>query len=177
MNLKLNLWTLLFVLAVGALAFVLIESKSINNLDKILKIRQAYSITKSDFITEKDNYCNRYVSAVRNPALNLKNIVGVDTMGITAYTLREYELDVMYNYYNSIDNSTKKPKVYVYPIIKDYNTFDPSIQDSVPHSEFDLVFLIRSKNGHSEEFFDFTEPCPPVCGVPYTVGCNQIFTY
>lgn len=166
MNFKLNLWTLLFLFALGALAYFYVKTKSIEDLDKILKIKNAYSITKDDFIKEKQQYCDRYVSVVRDPALGLTKKVGVDTMGITAYKLKQYELEVMYNYFVSIDNTPhKKPMVYVYPIIK-----DSTVNGNVLKSEFDLVFLIRTEDGTEEDFFDFTEPCPPVCEenkVPY----------
>ncbi|MEM1319466.1 MAG: hypothetical protein AAGG75_04375 [Bacteroidota bacterium] len=184
MNLKPNLWTLLFLITAAALIYTLTQqpneqptqgaTKPLVGADneedlQILDIDSAYKITKEDFTTRYDNYKDRYLPVVNNTALNLKDSVGIDTLGILAYTLKEYELDQIYEHYSKIDSvKNEKPQVLIYPVIKDYKVYDPVKQDSVDRSEFDLVFLIRNLQGNDEGFFDFTEPCPPICGdVPY----------
>lgn len=174
MNLKPNLWTLFFLIAGALLYFMVAEHglpfksgdavpiiKSIPPADPVeapkKDIIHIDQIEKDTFLAQYHSYKERYYNHVDTSKV-LKGLVGVECMPMKGYTLEKTELDQMHSHYSTLDN----PIVYVYPVIKR----DTAINKDV----FDLVFLIKDKTTEVEKFYDFTEPCPPVCGdeIPYT---------
>ncbi len=152
MNLKPNLWTVLFVLALIASYFLYTPPPTIERSLEMTAADCKCTIDSANFRTYYGDYITRYYDNVIQDT-SLAAAVGFDSLGIRAYTLADQELEHMYNVYTVIYNMVKSAKVYVYPIIKD--------------DEFDLVFRVVGPE-NKEYFFDFTEPCPTVCeNVPY----------
>ena len=174
MNFKLNLWTLLFLLALGALVYLNTDQFK-SEISSPQKMKIMYEIDSTEFFHYKANYDSSYLPVIRNPKLHLKDSVGVEYIGMEAYKLQLTELDQIFAFYEFLykkSNSTIKPDVFIYPIIKD------SISNGITiKRDFDLAFLITNGNTADQRFFDFTEPCPPVCGIPYTSGCVPNLTY
>ncbi len=140
------------------------------------RIYEYSALEKDSFILFQKNYFDNYIPIVNDSALNLKDQVGVDTLGILAYSLLEDEFEHMYQDYKTKMNGNKKPEVYIYPIIKD------TVIQGKKHNFMELAFLITDSVGANEAFYNFTHPCPPICSsavdrIPYTTPSVNTITY
>lgn len=154
MNLKPNLWTLLFVLAVGALFYTYnsnsAESAVYNpcNPDPAKSVK-IVRIPDTTFQDQYKAYEEKYLSVMQDTSLHLDSLIGVKNLDIRYYKLAVTELEQMYCDYMG----KGKPDVYVYPII----------QSPTPDSNIlELVFAMSDERG-ATSYFDFTAPCPTLC--------------
>lgn len=152
MNLKPNLWTLLFVLAIGGLYY----TYSTNNDEASLSapcdldvIKEIVVLPKDSFDVRYEAYKDRYLSVMKDTSLHLDSLIGVKNLDIEYYKLVPTELEQIYcKYINE-----GKPDVYIYPIIQDV-TADSSL--------IDLAIVMSDERGEKTHF-DFTAPCPTLC--------------
>ena len=161
MNLKPNLWTVLFVLAlIGCYYFYARTPQTPGTSVKSLAAVAAdckCTITADSFRSYYNDYITNYYDQVIQDTA-LVTSVGFDSVGVRAYTMSEYELEHMFQVYTAFYNISESSKIYIYPVLKKND------------NKLDLVFRILGPEDE-EYFFDFTEPCPTVCGnVPYTLS-------
>lgn len=175
MNLKPNLWTVLFVLAlIGCYYFYARTPQTPGTSVKSLAAVAAdckCTIDSADFRTYYGDYITNYYDQVIQDTA-LVTSVGFDSVGVRAYTMSEYELEHMFQVYTAFYNVSESSKIHVYPIIKNkvIRGGKGSSMRDLKIRELDLVFRIVGPE-NKEYFFDFTEPCPTVCGnVPYTLS-------
>jgi hypothetical protein len=172
MNLKPNLWTVLFLITAVALYYVWSSKNSINTTPNTAVQQNVSAITEKDpketkplvmrgaFMRDYQNYLDRYVPAVKEQ--NVAYSANVANAGILAYELAYKQLEDMYSRYDSLGD----PRVYVYPVIRSSIPENSAVADTL-----DLYFLIKETGeapNESDTFYDFTRPCPPTCDtVPY----------
>ena len=158
MNLKPNLWTLLFLITAVALYYVVSikEIKGASDPMKVSKIKSSTKITAEDFQNRYTKYVNQYLSVVSNPALKLDSLTRVDNLHVTYYRLAATQLDSIYESYRR----KGKPRVFIYPGLK---------QVSDDSTSLDLIFAMSDSLGGGTEYFDFTRPCPTVCDTDMVV--------
>ena len=167
MNLKPNLWTLLFFIAAGALYF------SISNQENYTKTQLVNHVhpdnddiiypkyPRAKFDSVRHRYLKRYVNRVDTMEA-LKEAVGVANLGIKGYQFAHDQFKTMFQEYDSMTH----PDVYIYPVIIPGAT--RSALDTL-----DLFFLVKErgeKELSTDTFYDFTRPCPPTCDsteIPY----------
>lgn len=158
MNLKFNLWTILFFIALG----YIIGNKFLQKEDKTLVVPDAeissaeprFSVPDSLFTARYNAYKSRYLPVVNNPVLNLKDSVQVDTLGMLFWSMDQDEVQEMFDKISSINTIQNHPEVRIYPTIHDFQG----------GSEMDLIFEILDKRNNTQDYYDFTKPCPPTCG-------------
>ena len=158
MNLKFNLWTVLFLIALGYILGKMFMQKNDNtHEDSSSEVQSAdprFNVPDSLFTARYNVYKSRYLPVVNNPVLNLKDSVQVDTLGMLYWSMDQDEVQEMFDKISTINTIQNHPEVRIYPTIHDFQG----------GSEMDLIFEILDTRNNTQDYYDFTKPCPPTCG-------------
>jgi hypothetical protein len=160
MNLKPNLWTLLFVLAAGVLAYQQLSSKS--NTETAGVIPASAIAAGSDSIPSRAavemiaTYMERYQRVLSDPNAKINGRTVLDTTGVVAipiyFKLERNEIAEIFRHFGG-------QQVYaVLGLLPGANgardTIDLILSDVEPNKG--NIFLQGT-------FYDFATPCPPLC--------------
>jgi hypothetical protein len=160
MNLKPNLWTLLFLLAAGVLTYQQLSSKG--NTDTADAAPASAVKTVSDSISSKvavemiATYMERYQRVLSDPNAKINGRTVLDTTGVVAiplyFKLERNEIAEIFRHFGG-------QQVYaVLGLLPGANgardTIDLILSDVEPNKG--NIFLKGT-------FYDFATPCPPLC--------------
>ena len=173
MNLKPNLWTLLFVLAAVAAVYPYLQPTTPNEgtepttdtppalnypHPELLGAVEDWYENEITFATFDSRYTD-YKATVAAVLQSDEACSGMalyfnrDMRYVMGHALAETEIEQMYHLLNPDGEDTNpNQRVFAYPVTE--------IREGVRYH--DLVFLVELEDG-KHRYFDFTEPCPPVC--------------
>lgn len=169
MNLKPNLWTLLFGITFAALIYVYPKSKEVAtplNDDVSLSskpdsdIIRIVNIGRKEFIKRRASYKTNFYDKMNStdcPGIANGRLLYFQS---DYFVLPETEIAQLYAFIKEgEENAYSNDTVYVYPTLKDRKE---EVGKSDALQVLDLIFSVKDTLGEWH-FFDFTEPCPPVC--------------
>lgn len=152
MNLKPNLWTLLFVIAAGAFLYLLSAKKepAVTTVENNVKNEQSNvtlrdTISKEEAVHRYEAYADRMIVNIATCGLNSK--ARVDNADVVFFHLPKDEVREMLSLFGGKD---------VYGIL---NIENPN--DSI--GIVDLMFSDKKPRSEGAVYFDFSTPCPTLC--------------